>query len=212
MNIPAAIQPKLSYAQDPKAYMAEYNRLNRERRNARNKLMTPEQKQKKSIRQLRYRDKNIARERKRCLDYYYSNKPRLMEYEKKNRHKWVKYHIQYTRKYREMHPEKIKAYRKTERYKFLNQIYQNNRRAKKQAVPIGLKSEIREFYASVRAQLFVNCFYCGTLINGRAAHVEHMMPLCKGGSHDVSNFCIACRDCNLSKGKKTIEEWRAQCG
>jgi 5-methylcytosine-specific restriction endonuclease McrA len=31
-------------------------------------------------------------------------------------------------------------------------------------------------------------------------HVDHVQPISRGGLHEVSNLCIACKKCNLSKG------------
>ena len=32
-------------------------------------------------------------------------------------------------------------------------------------------------------------------------HIDHIIPLCRGGFEDESNMQILCRKCNLSKGK-----------
>lgn len=47
------------------------------------------------------------------------------------------------------------------------------------------------------------CAYCGDEAN----HVDHVFPVTRGGTDDDDNLVAACRDCNLSKGKKTLEEW-----
>lgn len=57
------------------------------------------------------------------------------------------------------------------------------------------------------------CYLCGCELKGRDFHLEHKIPLIRGGSHTPSNLAAACADCNLSKGKKTAEEflqWRAK--
>lgn len=48
------------------------------------------------------------------------------------------------------------------------------------------------------------CAYCQ-----RAAKltIDHIFPVSKGGSSDISNICLACRKCNSSKGAKLLEEW-----
>lgn len=52
------------------------------------------------------------------------------------------------------------------------------------------------------------CAYCRRKINLSDAHIDHVVPLSQGGSNDLSNLATACRDCNLSKGARTPEEWR----
>jgi 5-methylcytosine-specific restriction endonuclease McrA len=51
------------------------------------------------------------------------------------------------------------------------------------------------------------CAYCG--MENTPLHQEHMTPLCRGGAHDPTNVVPACANCNFTKGRRTIEEWRA---
>ena len=50
------------------------------------------------------------------------------------------------------------------------------------------------------------CTYCGS-----EKHLEgdHIVPLSRGGSNAFANLATACRPCNVSKGSKTLKEWRA---
>jgi hypothetical protein len=50
------------------------------------------------------------------------------------------------------------------------------------------------------------CTYCGT---DKQLEGDHIVPLSRGGSNIFVNVATACRPCNLSKGSKTVEEWRA---
>ncbi|WP_179814721.1 HNH endonuclease [Allostreptomyces psammosilenae] len=52
------------------------------------------------------------------------------------------------------------------------------------------------------------CAYCGDM----AKHLDHVMPLSKGGADVESNILPACQRCNLSKGAKTLAEWSAGFG
>lgn len=49
------------------------------------------------------------------------------------------------------------------------------------------------------------CFYCGS---GRELHCDHVHPVILGGDHTMQNLVTACASCNLSKGPKTLREWR----
>jgi len=42
-----------------------------------------------------------------------------------------------------------------------------------------------------------------------AFHVDHKIPLSRGGSNWPANLQLLCEPCNKSKGKKTMEEWLA---
>ena len=43
-----------------------------------------------------------------------------------------------------------------------------------------------------------NCYYCGELLNGNV-HIDHYIPLSKGGGHTPSNLVASCPSCNLRK-------------
>lgn len=55
------------------------------------------------------------------------------------------------------------------------------------------------------------CFYCGSTGDGRL-HIDHKMPIARGGTDDFDNLVPACQPCNLSKGAKLLEEWRPDAG
>lgn len=48
------------------------------------------------------------------------------------------------------------------------------------------------------------CVYCGVHAKKRGVktHVDHIVPLAKGGSNEISNLCLACEACNLKKGEQ----------
>lgn len=43
------------------------------------------------------------------------------------------------------------------------------------------------------------CRYCGAAAADAKLHVDHRMPVAKGGTNDFSNLITACADCNLGK-------------
>jgi len=50
------------------------------------------------------------------------------------------------------------------------------------------------------------CYYCQTNVS-KNYHIDHIVPLSRGGSNNPSNLVIACPHCNMSKGKKFLHEW-----
>jgi 5-methylcytosine-specific restriction endonuclease McrA len=48
------------------------------------------------------------------------------------------------------------------------------------------------------------CYYCGITT---ANTVDHLTPLHKGGTDELSNLVTACKHCNYSKGSKTEQEY-----
>ncbi|WP_411567361.1 HNH endonuclease [Rhodococcus sp. IEGM 1370] len=52
------------------------------------------------------------------------------------------------------------------------------------------------------------CWYCGAFIPG-GMHVDHAIPLAKGGTENWTNLVHACAPCNLRKNAKTEREFFA---
>lgn len=50
------------------------------------------------------------------------------------------------------------------------------------------------------------CFYCEADLNNYKA-IEHLTPICKGGTNDWSNLVYSCRSCNSKKHDKTLFEF-----
>lgn len=88
------------------------------------------------------------------------------------------------------------------------------RRAKAAGVPF--ENDITR--ASLRCRFGDLCCYCGVELDfdrvrggvypSNLATIEHVIPLNAGGAHDWDNVRLACHNCNMSKGGKSVEEWR----
>lgn len=48
------------------------------------------------------------------------------------------------------------------------------------------------------------CFYCTEKID-MSAHLDHVIPVYRGGGNYMRNLVAACRSCNLTKGTDIIE-------
>ena len=110
---------------------------------------------------------------------------------------WRKKHQGYgalaKRRWRKNYPEKHAA-------------YQAARRAMILGATIGNLAEIREIYSRAKKDPKVRCYLCGKLIPLGHRHVDHIVPLSKGGAHRSSNLAVACDICNDSKGAKPPNE------
>jgi 5-methylcytosine-specific restriction endonuclease McrA len=53
----------------------------------------------------------------------------------------------------------------------------------------------------------LTCEYCKEPIQFTNDHLEHKIPLCRGGTNDRSNLAISCKHCNLTKSRKTDKEY-----
>jgi 5-methylcytosine-specific restriction endonuclease McrA len=53
------------------------------------------------------------------------------------------------------------------------------------------------------------CWWCGKFV-GLTFDIDHRVPVSKGGSSDISNIVIACRECNDSKKDKMPGDWNGR--
>lgn len=51
------------------------------------------------------------------------------------------------------------------------------------------------------------CGYCFRLQNKKDLTLDHIQPLCKGGTDTKDNMILACKECNEVKGSMDIDEW-----
>ena len=123
--------------------------------------------------------------------YGVKNRGKISEKQRESRAKKKDQITEYNRRWRAANKEILKAHKR-------------RRRALK------LKSEghhttedIEALYASQDGK----CCYCGCDLNGKF-HVDHVIPLTRGGSDAADNIAIACAFCNQSKKDKLLSEWK----
>jgi hypothetical protein len=49
------------------------------------------------------------------------------------------------------------------------------------------------------------CVYCGSMPPNITLEVDHIIPVSKGGSDDISNLACSCFDCNRGKSNKDLK-------
>jgi len=155
----------------------------------------------------RYAAKHPDEARERSAQYYERNKDevnrRAREWAKRNPEKqrasvqaWRDTHPDYGHRYMQAHKAEYAAWSAA-------------RRARIADATVGDVSAIREIYRRAREEEAVRCHLCGGLIPIGQRHVDHIVPLSRGGQHSVRNLEIACAECNLRKHTKTPAEFRA---
>jgi 5-methylcytosine-specific restriction endonuclease McrA len=93
-----------------------------------------------------------------------------------------------------------------DRYRIKNR----NRLARKRAA-LG-KHTAEDIAAILKAQNH-RCAYCRTkLRKGRSTHIDHIIPLARGGSNDRKNLQALCSTCNTTKSAKDPIEFAQELG
>ena len=94
---------------------------------------------------------------------------------------------------------KRQAYYARPETKELKSEYANRRRARHLAqmgqVSYRIKSLLKESQGN-------RCAFCKCSLKRKKAHLDHVVPLARGGLHDDSNLQILCSNCNHRKGAK----------
>lgn len=131
-----------------------------------------------------------AANRERCRAYDAANRERRRE----NKRAWTAANrerlTEYKRFYRATHPGFVSA---------------SNRRRRARRLSAEGTHTAADIEAQVKRQKG-KCFWCGEKV-GDTYHVDHIVPLSRGGSNDPENLVIACPSCNCSKQDKLPSEW-----
>jgi 5-methylcytosine-specific restriction endonuclease McrA len=71
------------------------------------------------------------------------------------------------------------------------------RRARLQGVPYELIDRVQVFESSGGV-----CYLCGEVLTFEAFHIDHVIPIARGGSHTFDNLKAAHPSCNVRKGAR----------
>ena len=136
-----------------------------------------------------------------CVNNHHQNKVMI---DRKSMARWVKEWKAWIR----LSPkEKKKAWREANRHRKI--AYDHTRRARKQGNPKGDSHAVASFIRSVRSAKDVTCYWCDQPIVGKR-HIDHIVPIARGGADDVHNLCASCHLCNGSKSDWLPHEWNKQ--
>lgn len=59
--------------------------------------------------------------------------------------------------------------------------------------------------ATIKSRDQAICQYCGR--HASDGEPDHVLPLARGGTDRLTNLVWACKECNQSKGNRTLREW-----
>lgn len=194
----------------------KYREANREKVRASKKAWTDKNKDKKALCDANYQAANKDKIRQNWLAWYSINKDdqlakaKVWRLENKERKSLIDKNWQQANKdkvnakgkrWRTRHPEKAAQVGKN--YRIANpevgRLKSSKRRAKKAANGVFVIKQ-----SEAQKLLSKPCFYCG----GKSEHLDHVIPIAKGGRHSIGNLVQSCQACNLSKNAKTIMQWR----
>lgn len=164
----------------------------------------------------RYREANKERIKKIDAQYYIKNRDTILQrtaayytanrekrraygrsYHKKNREK----HLAYAAKYRLEHADKRHEWYRAN----LDRVRASKRLRRARKRGNGGIHTAEDVLRQGEVQRW-RCWWCGQSCRDDY-HVDHMIPLAKGGHNNPGNIVISCPFCNLSKRDRLPEEW-----
>lgn len=146
---------------------------------------------------LAYRETHKEKLRNRTHAYQASHREQRLAYGRiyRETHKNDERKKVWRRKYRQTHHERIKA-------------YSHERRARKKAsADTFSENDVKSQYKRQKGR----CYWCNQKV-GRTYHVDHVIPLSRGGTNGPENIVITCPTCNLSKRDRLPHEWAGNGG
>jgi 5-methylcytosine-specific restriction endonuclease McrA len=116
-------------------------------------------------------------------------------------------YLAHRREYRKAHPlteerkESLRQYRRAWAARNRDRLNaQENERNRRKRESITDKDVVDAFYTIARGADELTCPLCGRVTKKWDRHVDHIVPISRGGRHTGSNLQIVCARCNLAKG------------
>ena len=97
---------------------------------------------------------------------------------------------------RELYLFKLKSYQKTDKFKISHRNIQHKRRSITKQGDVTTR-QLLELEQNAKV-----CYWCNVSLKKVKIHIDHYIPLSKGGLHTVSNLVVSCPKCNQSKCAK----------
>lgn len=145
----------------------------------------------------KYNEQNGERLRLLCRARFYAKHDECLA----KKRDWDKRNPGYSSKWAKQNPDAFRAIAVKKNGK---------RRALKKTASVGVDQKatlarIRE----IKTPDTLPCSWCGTPTTKDKRHVDHVIPLSRGGHHSAENLCCACPRCNCRKRNKLPAEFLA---
>ena len=168
--------------------------------------MSAEQKEKDRIRSLNYGRKHMAKATAKVKQWRIDNPGARDVWDADYRSRKRQQCRDANTRWREKRPDYFKEYQQKNIERF--RAHRRNRKARVKAAPGShTAQDVAELLKAQRGR----CGYCRVSL-GAGYHVDHIIPIKRGGSNYRHNLQLLCEPCNLSKGAKDPLDFARQVG
>ena len=187
----------------------EYGYENKDKKREYDKEYREQNRDKIIARQKIWSDSNREQRAKYKKEYYQNNKDDILEKNKLYRMKNAKDIAKRRKIYQDKNKDNLskyyKYYKSTDKGKA---VKRNSNHKRRQVEKIGdVTSE--QMLELMKIKI---CYWCGCSLKNKNAHIDHYIPLSKGGKHTISNLVVSCVSCNLRKNAKDPMEFALEVG
>lgn len=148
----------------------------------------------------RYREANAESIKARKKEYAEANREKLLAYYKTWRRANLEQVLKASRAHYAANAEALRECARDYAKRNPDVIRANSRNRKARLRGVGGRHTAGDVKRKHEEQ-GGKCYWCGSDLNG-VYHVDHVIPISKGGGNGAGNICCACPPCNLSKGAK----------
>lgn len=163
-----------------------------------------------------YHSVNRERDRPKHKAWYEANKATILQWQRRYVEQHPDQKRESDRAYYLAHQQTIKARTKAwqaahpEQVRAAGRVNQQRRRALQVRATIGDLKAVAAFFDWTHTVLRVRCYWHGGFVPRAKRHVDHIIPLARGGAHALGNLCVSCESCNRSKGARLPEAFSGQ--
>ena len=155
-------------------------------------------------------NKNKEHYKKYQKQWKAANREYVNSRDKKYREEHPEIEFKKQKKYRETHKEQLyekgKKYRETHR-DYFKVKYKERKNNIKSTNDGSITQALLEELLLLQDN---KCTYCGCKLTPDNKHMDHIIPISRGGTHTADNIHYVCKGCNQSKGSKLESEWLIQ--
>jgi 5-methylcytosine-specific restriction endonuclease McrA len=167
------------------AYAKQWNLKNKERNTAKQALYREKNREKRRDYNAQYRKDNKQKILLSRKEYSIKNAKRISEKSRRDYFNNREHHLERTKEYQRKNPLMMKAVK-------------HRRRARQAAADGSFTSlDVKEIYKLQKWK----CGYCKTSIKD-GYHIDHIIPIVRGGTNFRSNIQLLCQRCNNQKCAK----------
>lgn len=182
-----------------------YHDAHEEQENERRKLFRETHKE--HVSEQKKRDRETHKEQIAAYKREYQQGENYKTYQKRYHQEHLdQVHEQQRQQYQEQREQRIahqRQYLRTEKGRLVDKAHRHKRKAQKRASEgFYTAQQLQEQFQRQKGK----CYYCKAKF-GKIYHVDHVVPLSKGGTNEINNIVLACPTCNMRKAGRLLHEW-----